>query len=138
MTSLALPWAEPAVRERALEVLLGPSLEPIVDLVAWSPAPGIYEVASAEGHLRFWRSSEPENARGQRSWHYDSELLSGLSPLARQDPTHFAGLEAERAVSHPPRHLNSYPHALDHLAQLFDHRVCPRSRRLALGRPLLG
>jgi phosphonoacetate hydrolase len=125
MAPPALPVAGPALRERALAVLLGRTLEPIVDLVAWSPAPGMYEVASAEGHLRFRRSAERTTGRGQRTWAFETELISGRSPLARQDPTHFACLEDERALPHPPRHLNSYPHALDHLAQLFDHRSAP-------------
>ncbi len=125
MPSVALPPARPAIRDRALAVLLGASLEPIVDLVGWSPAPGVYEVASAQGHIRFRRRPEAGTGGGPRSWAYDSELLSGRSPLARQDPTHFGSLEAETAVLHPTRDLNSYPHAFDHLAQLFDHGSAP-------------
>ncbi len=122
--TLALPGAGAATRDRALAVLLGAPLEPVVDLVAWSPAPDRYEVASAEGHVRFRRHREVTPTSGTR-WAYESEVLSGLDPVRRQDPTHFGSLEAERAVPHPTRRDNSYPHALDHLAQLFDHRSAP-------------
>lgn len=125
MTPLALPAADPATRDRALAVLLSAPLEPVVDLVAWSPAPGQYEVASAEGQLHFRRRRAGTTASGHPRWDYDSELRSGRDPVARQDPAHFGSLEAERAVPHPTRRHNSYPHALDHLAQLFDHGSAP-------------
>jgi phosphonoacetate hydrolase len=125
MADLALPKAGHDMRERALAVLLGAQLEPIVDLVAWSPARGTYEVASAEGHLGFRRLSEGTTDGGRPRWVYEVETLTGRSPVERQDPTHFGGLEAERSVPHPNRRDNSYPHAFDHLAQLFDHRSAP-------------
>lgn len=105
-------------RERALEVLLSRYLEPIVDMVAWSRAPGAYEVASAEGAVRFRREPGPAGE-------FALESVTGQNPLALQDPTRFVGLDAERATPHPRRDLNSYPHAFDQFAQLFDHSSAP-------------
>lgn len=125
MTDSAVPKAGPATRDRALAVLLGHELEPVVDLVAWSPGPGVYEAASAHGHLRFSRRPDGTTASGHPRWAFDTEVLSGENPLQRQDPAHFGTLEAEQKVPHPRRHENSYPHAFDHLAQLFDHTSAP-------------
>lgn len=49
----ALVPATTRQRERALQVLLSRDLEPIVDMVSWSRADGAYEVASADGSVRF-------------------------------------------------------------------------------------
>jgi phosphonoacetate hydrolase len=125
MTDPALPRAKPAEVERALSVLLDEPLESVVDLVGWSPAPDHYEVASAEGHVRFRRYREGLTANGRPRWTYECEPLSGDDPLHRQDPAWFGTLEAERSVPHPRRGDNSYPHAFDHLAQLFDHPSAP-------------
>ena len=125
MIQPALPPAGPAATERALTVLLGTPLEPIVDLVAWSPTPGRYEVASAAGHLRFRRRPDGTTDSGHPHWAYDIEAVIGENPVGRQDPAHFGTLAAERSVPHPARRDNSYPHALDHVAQLFDHASAP-------------
>jgi phosphonoacetate hydrolase len=121
----ALPKTGARARERALEVLLDPSLDPVVDLVAWSPVPHVYEVASAEGHMRFVRSRNGSNEGDPPSWSYESETLDGADPLERQDPTHFGTFDSERSLPHPSRRDNSYPHAFEHLAQLFDHPSAP-------------
>jgi phosphonoacetate hydrolase len=125
MADLAVPKASPALRERALAVLLGEALEPVVDLVAWSPARDTYEVASAEGHVRFKRRIDRAKPEERASWFYEAETISGSNPLGRQDPKHFGTLEAERSVPSPSRRENSYPHGYDHLAQLFDHPSAP-------------
>jgi phosphonoacetate hydrolase len=106
-------------------VLLGKPLEPIVDLVAWSPSPDAYEVASCHGHVRFHRHDHGPAVTGPRRWAFDAEVISGQSPVARQDPSRFGNLGEERSVPHPTRSQNSYPHAFDHLAQLFDHPSAP-------------
>jgi phosphonoacetate hydrolase len=125
MSEFAVPKASPGLRDRALSVLLGGRLEPIVDLVAWSPSPDTYEVASAEGHVRFQRRTERGNAGLRPIWLFETETIRGQSPLKRQDPSHFGTLEAERSLATPRRSENSYPHAYDHLAQLFDHPSSP-------------
>jgi len=120
----ALPRSGAASRDRALEVLLAPALEPIVDHVAWSPAPDVYEVASARGHLRFTRRRDGPATRPPAP-RYERVSLHGEDPVARQDPAHLSTLAEERALAHPVRSANSYPHAFDHLAQLFDHPSAP-------------
>ena len=119
-----MPKGGPAQREQALAVLLSSALEPIVDLVAWSPAPDVYEVASAHGHIRFDRDGGRDGSRRRPSG-YTASLLDGESPVARHDPAHLGHLAEEVADPHPDRRSNSYPHAFDHLAQLFDHPSAP-------------
>ncbi|MGD0880247.1 MAG: alkaline phosphatase family protein [Acidimicrobiales bacterium] len=121
--TLALPPAGPVERERALEVLLSSALEPIVDLAAWSQAADVYDVASAHGHLQFRR--EAPGRGGPAGPHYEIVGVTGENPLALQDPAHLGNLAAEMAEPHPGRRSNSYPHAFDHIAQLFDHPSAP-------------
>jgi hypothetical protein len=121
----ALPPGSEEERERALDVLLSHALEPIVDLVAWSPAHDVYDVASAHGHLRFKRTNSGQGGGGRWSYHYERTTLSGEDPVALQDPSHCASLREEIVAPHPDRRSNSYPHAFDHLAQLFDHSSAP-------------
>src|ERR1700729_3483317 len=87
-------------RDGALEVLLSRDLEPIVDMVGWSNADGYYEVASADGAVKF---SRDVGANG--GFRIDS--VTGQNPLAVQDQTRFLGLEVERATRHPSRDQNS-------------------------------
>lgn len=99
--------------DRALEVLLGDELEPIVELVvrAAPDEPGAYDALAVDGRVRFTRD----------------EVLSveGRNPLADQATNRFAGLDAERACPQPHRTRNSYPYAYDQVAQLFDHPAAP-------------
>ncbi len=125
MTGLAIPSANDTARERALEVLLGPSLGRIVDFAAWSPVPDEYHVASADGHVRFHRRDNGVGAGRTRRWSFEPEVLSGDDPIARQDASHFGSLAEERATPHPDRRANAYPHAFEHLAQVFDHPSAP-------------
>lgn len=122
---LALPRAGPGERDRALGVLLSTSLEPIVDFVAWSPAPDSYEVASAHGHIRFRRGQAGRDADGRSTLGYERDVVSGEDPVARQDSSYLGHLAEEIATPHPDRRSNSYPHGFDHLAQLFDHPSAP-------------
>lgn len=124
MTASALPRAGDAVRRQALETLLSSDLEPIVDLVAWMAEPGSYHVASAEGEMRF-RRKETRTAKREPRWSFDPETLWGRDPLACQDPLRFGSLAEERSMPHPRRGDNSYPHAFDHLSQIFDHPSAP-------------
>jgi phosphonoacetate hydrolase len=122
VTRLSLPRCSPAARDRALDVLLGEPLAPIVDLVAWMVEPGSYEVASPEGRVRFRRGTRADSDAPVT---YAIDSTHGASPVANQDPSHLGTLEAERASPHPARAANAYPHAFDHLAQLFDHPSAP-------------
>ena len=104
--------------DRALEVLLSGELEPIVDMVAWSRAADAYEVASAEGAVRFRREKAVDGG-------FVVESVAGINPLVAQDQACFTGLDAERATPHPNRSLNSYPNVFEQFAQLFDHPSAP-------------
>ncbi|HUI03677.1 MAG TPA: alkaline phosphatase family protein [Acidimicrobiales bacterium] len=123
MGAKALPRAGDGARQRALDVLLSGGLEPIVDMVAWVDEPGWCHVASAEGGLRFRR--RPRSAGRGAGWVFEPESLWGRDPLARQDPSAFGSLAEERSMPHPHRADNAYPHAFDHLAQVFDHPSAP-------------
>jgi hypothetical protein len=125
MTDLALPRSGTASKDRALAVLLGSPLESIVDLVAWTSSTDEYEVASAHGHLRFRRQRDGSTGDGRPRWAFAAETITGRDPLACQDPARFGSVEDERATPYPGRHDNSYPHAFEHLAQLFDHPSAP-------------
>jgi len=116
----ALPRCDATRRDRALEVLLGDDLRPIVDLVAWMIEPDSFELASNTGHIRFRRQGAADSTDG-----FDVEVVSGVNSVENQDPQHLGSLEAERASPHPPSDANAYPFAYDHLAQLFDHRSAP-------------
>ncbi len=120
---IALPPASPATRERALDVLLGAELEPIVDMVGWSPSPGQYEVASADGHVRFRRVRD--GAGDNAGWRYDVGSVNGANPLADQDASRFGTLAEERQCAHPHRSDNAYPWGFEQFAQLWDHASAP-------------
>ena len=117
-----LPPCTPSERERALSVLLGAPLAPIVDMVAWTVEPNCYELASAFGRIRFRRS---EGTAPSSPHAFVLEDVRGSNPVANQDPAHLATLADERAAPHPSREDNAYPFAFDHLAQIFDHPSAP-------------
>ena len=96
-------------------MLLDPSLAPIVDMVLSSPEPDHYEVASADGSVRFAR----------RDGSFSVSDVEGDDPIADQSTGHLAGLTAELADPHPVRAANSYPFAYEQVAQLFDHPAAP-------------
>jgi predicted AlkP superfamily pyrophosphatase or phosphodiesterase len=102
-------------RDRALEVLLGDELAPIVDMVLRRTGEDRYEAASAQGRVEFRRADGS----------YDVVATEGDDPFACQSPAHLAGLDAELADPHPTRDENSYPFAYEQTAQLFDHPAAP-------------
>ncbi len=104
--------------DRALEVLIGPDLDPIVDMVVWAHDGG-YEARSHDGGVRFRRTG-PEDGPT-----YEVIATDGANPVGDQRADNFAPLEAELAGLHPDRSANSYPFAYDHIAQLFDHPAAP-------------
>ena len=106
-------------RRRAVDVLVDPSLQALVEMVVSSPAPNLYEARSVDGAVRFRRRP---TARG---WDFEVEAVEGRHPLDDQDPTRFAPLSAEMAAPQPDRRANSYPYAYEHVAQVFDHPCAP-------------
>jgi len=101
--------------ERALEVLLDPALEPIVDMVL-TRRDDRYEALAAGGRVTFERTD-----RGD----FVEVSHSGRNPLADQSTDRFVGLDAERGHLHPHRDDNAYPFAYEQTAQLFDSPAAP-------------
>ena len=101
----------------------------MVEMVAYSPDPGIYEVRAVDGRNRFRRQPD-----GQ-TWHYHVVKIEGRDPLGDQDPTRFSPLAAELAELQPDRSRNSYPLAFERIAQVFDHPCAPDLCAAAHGRP---
>lgn len=119
MGQLVLPATSPATRAKALDILLGAELEPIVDMVGWAGGHDRFEVASADGWVRFRRHRDAGSAA------YEIESVQGLNPLASLDPARFPSLDDERRRPHPHRRDNAYPNGLEQFAQLFDHPSAP-------------
>ena len=101
--------------DRALEILLDPALEPIVDMVL-TRRDGRYEALAAGGSVTFERTEEGG---------FVEVASTGRNPLADQSTDKFVGLESERAELHPHRHANVYPFAYAQTAQLFDSPAAP-------------
>src|SRR5581483_3083144 len=111
-------WLAPereADAEAALAILTDSALEPIVDMVMLA-RDGAYEARSAEGMVRFRRTDDGD---------YEVIGHEGADPLADQSTDKFTPLDDELAHLHPVRSDNAYPHAFDHIAQLFDHPAAP-------------
>jgi phosphonoacetate hydrolase len=106
-------------RDQAIEILCSAELAPMVELVAWSPRPGVVEARAVDGHVRVQRHLD-----GQHHV-FESRTLAGRDLLADQDPGRFVPLAAEVAGLFPDRSANSYPYAYEHLAQVFDHPCAP-------------
>ena len=97
-----------ALREKALQVLLDPALEHVVELVAWADDTYVH-VETARGAARVRRDA-PAQAH---------EVLRGDDPLAHQDPLALTPAAAEAAMPRPRNEHQSYPHAGIRLASLF-------------------
>jgi hypothetical protein len=115
--------------ERVAAALLDPALEPIVDLVATAGDDG-YDVRAVDGRLRFRR--EPANGdggdddgQGGDRWRYVETAVEGRNPLGDTATDRFAPLADELAHRWPSRTEQSYPHAHEHIAQVFDHPAAP-------------
>lgn len=111
--------ASPRSSERALEVLLDPDLDPIVDMVLRRVDTDTYEALASDGRVRVRRAPDGW------SWRFEVEHLEGHNPLGDQDTSRFAGLDAELAVRFPHRRDNAYPFAYHQLAQLWDSPAAP-------------
>jgi phosphonoacetate hydrolase len=105
-------------RDAALEILLDPSLEPIVEVVVAGDGDR-YDAMAVDGRVSFRRE------RSDSGWSFEVEHVEGRNPLGDQATDRFVGLEAERAGRHPTRTTNAYPYAYEQVAQLFDHPAAP-------------
>jgi hypothetical protein len=94
----------------ALDVLLDPALEPIVEMVLVRDGHAI-EAHAVDGRVRF---------DGGRVFE-----VHDRNPLADQATDRFAGLDVEVAALQPDRTANSYPFAYEQAAQVFDHPAAP-------------
>ncbi|MEX2267831.1 MAG: alkaline phosphatase family protein [Acidimicrobiia bacterium] len=118
MTTGSPTWLAPeraADADAALAILTDSALEPIVDMVLLARDEA-YEARSAEGMVRFRRDGDGG---------YEVVETEGADPLADQSVDRFTPLADELANTNPHRRENSYPHAFDHVAQLFDHPAAP-------------
>lgn len=93
---------------RALDVLLDPALASVVDLVAWPEGHEIH-VANSAGHAAVARNDPEAGFR----------LLSGVDPVADQDPLHGTPLAGSLADPSPPASRNAYPFAARRLISAF-------------------
>ncbi len=103
-----MPGSASEELRRALDVLLDPALAGVVDLVAWPDGDELH-VANSGGHAVAAR--------------YDPDagftVLSGVDPVADQDPLHGTPLAAALADPSPPAARNAYPFAARRLASAF-------------------
>ena len=111
--------ASDAARQRALDVLCGDELEPIVEVVVRSTGRDSYEARSHDGRVAFHREDDGHG------WRFRIDEVDGRNPLDDQATDRFAPLASERATPYPNRKENSYPYAFDTVAQLFDHSSPP-------------
>jgi len=105
--------------DRAIEVLLDPALDPIVDVVMRRVGGDTYEALAPDGRVRVRRV--PDGA----TWGFEVEQVEGRNPFADQSTDRFAGLDAELAQRWPDRRSNSYPFAYHQMAQLWDAPAGP-------------
>ena len=116
---------------RVVDTLLDPVLEPIVDMVLTADGDG-YEARAIDGRVRFRRHADGDG------WHFDEIEVEGRNPLADTATDRFSPLADERAHPWPTRAEQSYPHAHEHIAQVFDHPSAPGRDLPAHRRPQLG
>ncbi|HET6948938.1 MAG TPA: alkaline phosphatase family protein [Acidimicrobiales bacterium] len=110
---------DPERVRRAADALLDPALEPIVDLVV-TTVDGGYDVRAVDGRVTFRR--EPG---GDGEWRFVDTAVEGRNPLGDRATDRFAPLADELAHRWPTRTEQSYPHAHEQIAQLFDHPAAP-------------
>jgi hypothetical protein len=123
---------DPERLRRVADALLDVALEPIVDMVVTTDDEG-YEVRAVDGRVRF-RREEPGggnpggrsgNPGGGSGWRFVDTLVEGRNPLGDTATDRFATLDDELAARWPTRTEQSYPHAREQIAQLFDHPAAP-------------
>lgn len=85
---------------------------------------GLYRAAAVDGSVTFRRRSLVD-ADGVGRWSYETVETAGRNPLAEDATDTLLGHAAERDAVFPGRAVNSYPHAQDSIAQLFDAPHAP-------------
>ncbi len=118
-TPVSTPQTRSRLLDTAVDLLTGKDLSHLVELVAWSSRPGVYEARAIDGYVRF----QKHVTNGTLTFPVDE--IEGRNPLGDQDVTRFSPLESELASCLPDRSGNSYPYAYEHVAQVFDHRCAP-------------
>jgi hypothetical protein len=103
---------------RLADGLLAPALEPIVELVVTTDDEA-YEVRAVDGRVRFARTAEGAG------WRFGDLEVEGRNPLADTATDRFSPLADELRHHWPRRTEQSYPHAHEQIAQLFDHPAAP-------------
>jgi phosphonoacetate hydrolase len=112
--------ADPDRVAQVADALLDGALEPIVDMVLTTTEDG-YEARAVDGRVRFRRERVP----GERGWRFVEVEVEGRNPLGDTATDRWVGLADELANRWPDRTTQSYPHAHDQIAQLFDHPHAP-------------
>jgi phosphonoacetate hydrolase len=119
---------DPELVARAVAALTDPALEPIVEFVVTADDDG-YEVRAIDGRVRFRRQlggdGDGDGNGDGASWQFTEVEVEGRNPLADTAHDRFSPLATERAHPWPTRREQSYPHAHEHIAQLFDHPAAP-------------
>jgi phosphonoacetate hydrolase len=116
--------ADPERVGRVADALLDPALEPIVDMVITTDDGG-YDVRAVDGRVRFTRDARRDDGGGGDGPRYVETLVEGRNPLGDTATDRFAPLADEMTHRWPTRTSQSYPHAHDHIAQIFDHPAAP-------------
>ena len=109
---------DPALVDVAVEALLDPVLEPIVEMVITADDQG-YEARAVDGRVRFSRTDDGTG------WSFTEDLVEGRNPLGDQATDRFSPLADERKAPYPDRTQTSYPFAYEMAAQVFDHPAAP-------------
>jgi len=107
---------------RVADSLLDSALEPIVDMVVTTDGDG-YEARTVDGRVRFRR--EPGSDGDAGAWAFVETEVGGRNPLGDTATDRFASLDDELAHRWPTRTSQSYPHAHEQIAQVFDHPAAP-------------
>ncbi len=109
---------DPDLVDTAVEALLDPVLEPIVEMVITADGDG-YEARAVDGRVRFRRQDDGYG------WRFTETAVEGRNPLGDRSTNRFAPLDEETAHPWPDRTANSYPFAHEMVAQVFDAASAP-------------
>ena len=105
--------------EQAVEVLLDPALDRIVDVVMRRVGDGTYEAIAPDGRVRVRRVVDGA------TWSFEVDHVEGRNPFEDQSTDRFVGLDEELAHRWPDRRRNAYPFAYHQMAQLWDAPAAP-------------